>query len=49
MDSAHRQLHNGLKKEVLDLAKTIDLTVSSNRRRFLLAMGYGGSREEAAK
>jgi restriction system protein len=50
MDSAHRQLHNGLKKEVLDLAKTIDpYRFEQIVVDLLLAMGYGGSREEAAK
>ncbi len=50
MESAHNILAEALKKEVLDLVKGMDpLRFEKLVLDLLLAMGYGGSRTEAAK
>lgn len=48
--AAHRVLHIALKREVLELVKKMDPTRFEQLvLDLLLAMGYGGSREEAAQ
>lgn len=50
IDAAHQLLHDALKRDVLDLVKRIEPTRFEQLvLDLLLAMGYGGSREEAAQ
>jgi restriction system protein len=50
IDSAYQVLHSALKKELLDLVKKMDpFKFEQVVLDLLLAMGYGGSREEAAQ
>jgi restriction system protein len=50
IDAAYQMLHAALKQELLDLAKKMDpLRFEQFVLDLLVAMGYGGSREEAAK
>jgi restriction system protein len=50
IDGAYQVLHAALKKEILDLVKKMDpFQFEQLVLDLLLAMGYGGSREEAAQ
>ena len=50
IDAAHRVLHDALKRDVLDQVKRMDpIRFEQLVLDLLLAMGYGGSREEAAR
>lgn len=50
IDAAHKILHSALKRDVLELVKRIDpIRFERLVLDLLLAMGYGGSREEAAQ
>jgi restriction system protein len=50
IDSAHQMLHAALKKELLDLVKKMDpFRFEQLVLDLLVAMGYGGSRAEAAR
>lgn len=50
IETAHRLIHSALRKDLLDLVKRMDpIRFEQLVLDLLLAMGYGGSREEAAQ